>query len=72
MDREIMINIMIAAGYSKEGAERGLDLGTVIYDDLNDCLSDWPDTSAEEIEKGSSFIEKVNYNNKMYYIGYAN
>lgn len=71
MNKELMIEILKAAGYTNEGAKKGLNLGTVIYDNLSDCLSDFPETSEEEIEKGSSFIEKTNYNGKDYYIAYA-
>ena len=68
------INILLAAGYSKTGAEDVLQLGTIIVEEenLDDFLEYWNDDreeliTADDIKAGKADdIECVEYNGKNY------
>ena len=61
MTREQMIEILKAAGYTETAAKKGIDLGTVIMDDLEDFRRELPDTDPETVK----------YKGIKYYIAYA-
>lgn len=62
MDNELMVNILKKAGYTESSARKGIELGTVIMDDLDDFKREMPGIEPE----------KVTYNGTTYYIAYAN
>ena len=62
MDKNLMLNILLEAGYTKSAAQKGIELGTIIMDDQDDFKREFP-----EIEP-----EVVTYEGIKYYIAYAN
>lgn len=62
MNNETMIAILKAAGYTETAAKKGLELGTVISDNLEDFQREFPDLEPETVV----------YNEVTYYIAFAN
>lgn len=62
MNNETMINILKTAGYTESAARRGLELGTVIMNNLEDFEREFPDLEPETVK----------YNGVTYFIAFAN